>query len=143
MCHFGFPIVALALVVSRPDRKDKISRVALALPDKEAAMFPFFGQQLLCLLSGKVPMEPSLGREQNKASFLVTELFGSFFPRANSNRVVGQADDNSTQDYQRKVSIPTSHQNPQIPCASTGRGTSHSAQPSSMSLTFQMWGQHS
>lgn len=43
MGHLGLAVTALPLVVPSPDGEDKISRVALALSDQEAAMLSFLG----------------------------------------------------------------------------------------------------
>ena len=49
MCDFGFAVTAVRLVVSCPDRQNKIPGVALALSHQEAAVLPFLCQQLLGL----------------------------------------------------------------------------------------------
>lgn len=56
---FRFTVAAVRLVISRADRQNKISRVALAFSHQEAAVLAFFGQQLLGLPAGQVSMEPS------------------------------------------------------------------------------------
>lgn len=58
VCHFGFAIVALSFVIPCPHRKDKVPRVALALPHQEAAMFSFLCQEFLSFSPREMPVKP-------------------------------------------------------------------------------------
>lgn len=49
MGDFRFAVAAVRLVVSRADRENEVSGVALALPHQEAAILAFFSQQFLRL----------------------------------------------------------------------------------------------
>lgn len=56
---FGFAVVGVRFVVSGADRQNKIPGVALALPHQEAAVLAFLRQQLLCVATRQMSMEPS------------------------------------------------------------------------------------
>lgn len=58
MGDFRLAIASVRLVVPSAYRKDKVSRMALALTHQEAAILALLCQEFLCLTARQVPMKP-------------------------------------------------------------------------------------